>query len=512
MADMSEDIVSLMDRISLGQSIHKQKAIEKGKHHQVALDDGTKNVLQLTHETAAQADLVQSLNTASNIPLSRHVAALKHLTKKSAEIAEAGQALQNATAEYIMTRFLSSGSVSHNVQKLLSHFESELKAIIEHVFETTDTNQNVLLKILEECYVQSYNSSGDLHIDNYFLPLYESALGSPYDPDFESEEYYDHENRLQVDPPYAEADRIRQQRESEKRYENEKMTRRAWVDFWVQLLNRCLGGPTLFWPLADSSYEDLPAPPRYLFRTFDASSSGRSDHYNVTSSASKYGPEASRIDLLSLKPKEGCDALCTHLSKDCFGDANHADNLMSWSSSLLFVIQYAIWRCQKGRRSPADVNICVVDTAKFPHGQFARDLWLLEKCRDETSENPRIRNLIHLREIGYDNGEYLSQGTLIHTGRSCVVTLEDLIRLGLYNLYPELNDPGHRDQWTKRVRDLRSLWATPSSTTREEIRLAFDIATSCFCSFGAFDITIALYLLMFKTRSFRGKPTKSEFQ
>jgi len=194
--------------------------------------------------------------------------------------------------------------VSHNVQKLLSHFESRLKAIIEHIFETTDTNQNILWKILEECYVQSYNSRGDLHIDNYFAPLYESALGSPYDPDFESEEYYDHESRLDVDPHYAEAERIRQRRESEKRYENEKMTRRAWIDFWVQSSNRCLGGPTLFWPLADGGFEDLPAPPRYPFRTFDASSSGRSDHYNVASSASIHRPEASRIDFLSLK-REG---------------------------------------------------------------------------------------------------------------------------------------------------------------------------------------------------------------
>ncbi|KAK1045582.1 hypothetical protein LTR74_018113 [Friedmanniomyces endolithicus] len=399
---MSEDVVRLMDRMNLGQSLHKRKVIEKRTHHQVALNDRTKRLLQLTQETAAQADLAQSLSADSKIPLSQHVAALKRLTKKVAEIAEVGQALQDATAEYIMTTFLSSGS---------------LKAIIEHVFETTDTNQNVLWKILEECYVQSYNSRGDLHIDNYFAPLYESALGSPYDPDLESEEYYDHESRLDVDPYYAEAERIRQRRESENRYENEKMTRRAWIDFWLQSLNRCVGGPTLFWPLADCGHEDLPAPPRYLFRTFDASSSGRSDHYNVASSASIHRPEASRIDLLSLNRDEGGNVLCAHLNKDCFGDADHTDNLMSWSSSLLSVIQYAVWRCQKGRCSPADVKICVVDTSKFLHGQFARDMWLLRKYRDETNETPKIQTLIHLRNSGYDNGENLSQGTLVHHGR-----------------------------------------------------------------------------------------------
>jgi len=100
-ADMSEDVVRLMDRMNLGQSIHERKAIEKGTHHQVALNDGTKKLLHLTQETAAQADLVQSLNADSKIPLNQHVAALKRLTKKVAEIAEVGQALQNATAEHI---------------------------------------------------------------------------------------------------------------------------------------------------------------------------------------------------------------------------------------------------------------------------------------------------------------------------------------------------------------------------------------------------------------------------
>ncbi|KAK0246664.1 hypothetical protein LTS09_018198, partial [Friedmanniomyces endolithicus] len=61
---MSEDVVRLMDKMNLGQSIHKRKAIEKGTHHEVALNDGTNKLLHLTQETAAQADLVQSLNAS----------------------------------------------------------------------------------------------------------------------------------------------------------------------------------------------------------------------------------------------------------------------------------------------------------------------------------------------------------------------------------------------------------------------------------------------------------------
>jgi hypothetical protein len=38
----------------------------------------------------------------------------------------------------------------------------------------------------------------------YFIEVDEAALVWPYDADFESEEYYDHENRFQVDVDYAE--------------------------------------------------------------------------------------------------------------------------------------------------------------------------------------------------------------------------------------------------------------------------------------------------------------------
>ena len=67
-----------------------------------------------------------------------------------------------------------------------------------------------MVKILEACLVQAY--SGNLQVDDYFTSLYEANLKSPYDPDFDSEAYYEHENRLQVDDGYAEAESRRKQR------------------------------------------------------------------------------------------------------------------------------------------------------------------------------------------------------------------------------------------------------------------------------------------------------------
>ncbi|KAK1092830.1 hypothetical protein LTR48_003573, partial [Friedmanniomyces endolithicus] len=360
---------------------------------------------------------------------------------------------------------------------------------------------------LEKCYEQSSSQGGELHIDGYFAPLYEASPAWPYDPDYEAEQYNDDEDRLQVDEDYAEAESMRQQRRSESRGESERRTNWTWIGFWVQLLNKCLGGPTLFWSLANDDPGDLPESPRYLFRTFDSASSGKSDEDMVASSASIYMPGISRDDLLSLEPKEACKKLCVHLGKTCFGDADHADNLMSWSSSLLFVLQYAIWRCSKRRCSPAEVSICVVDTTNFPYGQFARDMWLLKKYNNTTDKNADLQNLLHLRE-DYDNGEYLSQGTLTHKNRSCVVTLEKLIQSGLHDLHPEFAHTSGREGWTNRVRDLRLVWAESRLTTQKEVKVASQIATTCFHALSTSEIAICL--LTFKTRDYPSTSMKSK--
>jgi hypothetical protein len=192
----------------------------------------------------------------------------------------------------------------------------------------------------------------------------------------------------------------------------------------------------------------------------------------VTSSASIHkGERFSKTDLLSLEPEEASRRLYAHLIKRCF-EGDGSDNLMSWSSSLLFVIQYAIWRSSKINCSPADIKICTVDTTKFSRGQSARDMWLTYMYPDVFSSNSDMQNLVRLREGDYDNGEYLSHGTVVHQDRSCVTSLENLIKAGLYELYPELDDPEGKEKWTNRERQLRSIWRNNSSTSQGDIRQA----------------------------------------
>ncbi|KAK4893547.1 hypothetical protein LTR49_028481, partial [Elasticomyces elasticus] len=472
----------------------------------VALDGETQKLIHVAMKMVEEANEIRKLSRSSDTLLSQHVGALNSLVRLSTEVAKIGQATRTATTNYIYDRLLMEGK-DHDVRKLLSHFEPGIRAIIGNTIGAIGDNSNALLHMLEACYEQLSGQHGKLHIEGYFATLNEAAFAQPYDPDFEAEQYFDHETRLQVDVDYAEAESMHQQRRFESRLRSERKTEWAWFGFWVQLLNKCFRGPTLFWPLADKVLGDLPKTPRYIFRTFDSASSGKSDGDMVASSASIHMPRISRVDLLSLEPDESCKRLCDHLQKKCFGNANFDDNLMSWSSSLLFVLQYAIWRCNVRRCSPAEVSVCVVDTTKFPHGQFARDMWSLEKYDAASNESADLRKLLHLRKE-YDNGEYLSQGALNHKDRSSIVTLEKLIRSGLHDLHPEFANASGGEGWTSRVRELRLMWAECRSTTHKDVQVASRIATTCFHTLSTSEIAICL--LTFKARDYPKISMKSK--
>ncbi|KAK1089541.1 hypothetical protein LTR33_000017 [Friedmanniomyces endolithicus] len=384
MADISEDATRLIGEMTLACSARCNQKIFKAGPDRVALDGDTQKFIHVAMEMVAQAKEVQTLSQRSGTILSQHVGALSSLIRRSIEVTEIGQAIRTATTKYIYSRLLMKIR-DHDVHKLLSHFKPKIRAIIGDTLGSIGGNPNVLSTVLEKCYEQSSSQGGELHIDGYFAPLYEASPAWPYDPDYEAEQYNDDEDRLQVDEDYAEAER------------------------------------------------DLPESPRYLFRTFDSASSGKSDEDMVASSASIYMPGISRDDLLSLEPKEACKKLCVHLGKTCFGDADHADNLMSWSSSLLFVLQYAIWRC---------------------------------------------------------------------------ITLEKLIQSGLHDLHPEFAHTSGREGWTNRVRDLRLVWAESRLTTQKEVKVASQIATTCFHALSTSEIAICL--LTFKTRDYPSTSMKSK--
>lgn len=121
---------------------------------------------------------------------------------------------------------------------------------------------------------------------------------------------------------------------------------------------------------------------------------------------------------------------------------NHKDNFMSWTSSLLFALQYMIYRYDHDRDHPwlVDVRLWVIDTTEFASGGLLRDVDLIEAYMpfdDRLEDLGGLRRRQHKKYSGYYCfGEYLSQGALRIKGECDVVTLQDLV-VPLSFLQPE---------------------------------------------------------------------------
>ncbi|PHH86422.1 hypothetical protein CDD83_10264 [Cordyceps sp. RAO-2017] len=395
------------------------------------------------------------------------------------------------------------------VKKIFAYFQKEIRDIAR-IVSSSGNDDGPLWKIVEECFNNTLSTSGTLRFKNFHAQIHQSHLGKHLEPPGVFESGRDGETSCSDSQDYSanEGDSAAACLESlEHGAENARESEQTWINFWVRALSHCPDGPTLFYPSADCHVElelrDVPP----LFRAFDRGSSGRNNSDLIASIASIN--EVSRhgkTNLLSLEKKDASEMLHKHLTKSCFG-GDISDNLMSWSSSLLFVIQYAIWRCHILGHSSNDVYICAVDSKRFPRGQFARDMPLIRAYRDTAEPGGDMDRFFRFRleDERYDNGEYLSQGAVHLTERSCVISLHDLEQAGLNNLYPDFKDPEAKKQWTKRVRYLRTFWSTEQTTTGQEIRYALRVAKK-FTIFNTLDI--ALLLLVFKNRTIRTARTE----
>lgn len=470
------------------------------------LSEATKAVTSQARSVELQADNVDEFDHHSVADVILLIQQTKSLTKSLTNIAknlEATVEVLIESPEHCILRQLSSfrynraavTSGGTAIQELLIHFDRDIKNVIRTVTDT-HSDQSVLWRVAVECYQQAASPCGPLHINNYLLPFREASLQSPFDPDFESEEYYEHENRLDC----AEAYRAQAEYNAEVRSAAHRRYTDMWPGFWISAINQSPRGPTLFYPPAGLHGTSLTMDvPRYLFRTFDGNSSGVNDGNVIASTASEYDRrQDSRNDILGLEKHVAAELLYAHLKAKSPFSGDISDNLMSWTSSLLFAIQYAIWRTQYGGNSASTVKICAIDTREFPIGQFMRDIALLEAYRPAAGQAESQFFDFRLNCNEYYNGEYLSQGSLDHTSRSCMMSLEQLVKAGLHQLYPEFKDKAGRHSWTNRVKDLRSSWETVHATTGRDVKLAIAIGRKCFGHFELCDI--ASLILTLKNR------------
>ncbi|EXF79335.1 hypothetical protein CFIO01_02070 [Colletotrichum fioriniae PJ7] len=223
--------------------------------------------------------------------------------------------------------------------------------------------------------------------------------------------------------------------------------------------------------------------PRYLFRVHAPSTAGETSLESVVSRAALCGHAGAGCDIFSMPPGEAAEMLNCHLR----GWARDGDNLMSWTSSLLFALQYALYRSilPKGGRleDPSDIWIYILDTRLLPEGSFIPDVALLDTFTGKDAA--RTYNLSKMRylrrETSYNFGEYLCQGKLPIEGVCSSASLQSIIDHGLFRLCPELGLPNEHLELAKRVRRLRAqCFASPTPATKADFRFASTIAQGCF--------------------------------
>ncbi|KAL4811593.1 hypothetical protein BDW67DRAFT_190411 [Aspergillus spinulosporus] len=213
----------------------------------------------------------------------------------------------------------------------------------------------------------------------------------------------------------------------------------------------------LFNPPPDSklAQDHLDNIPRYLFRVASPKSDGETN------------AEWRRVIACTLNrhlrwwPKEKFD-----------------DNFVSWTSSLLFALQYIYYRHRstRDRSSLDDIKLYVVDTSCFPRGTFLRDLDLMDAFSGFDDSEPSDKNLKDFRNFRNRDmwyfGEYLSQGSLRIAGKhqriSAASLFQDRLLSRLQPFFPDIQiRVDDEPRWASQVVCFRKQFMSASLSSRE---------------------------------------------
>ncbi|GAB7325365.1 hypothetical protein MBLNU13_g09405t2 [Cladosporium sp. NU13] len=246
---------------------------------------------------------------------------------------------------------------------------------------------------------------------------------------------------------------------------------------------------------------------RYLFRLFDQRSDGSMDGIWVKSRDAKQNRFHYDKDVFEREDRrEAAQALRRHLQWE--GQPKKEDNFVSWSSSLLLVLQYAFYRkAIYPDHKLEDMQLCVVDTTKLPDGAFLSDTVLIEAFSQYDYDPTNRKSLPYLktlRQSQYYFGEYLSQGALYIEECCAIVSMDSIVSNGLYDLREEFQVAAQSSdqKWAKEVLNLRQVFRSseaerPSLATERELDAVLRIGHS----YGSiWRLPIALAFLALKPR------------
>ncbi|KAL9114852.1 MAG: hypothetical protein Q9227_001095 [Pyrenula ochraceoflavens] len=122
-----------------------------------------------------------------------------------------------------------------------------------------------------------------------------------------------------------------------------------------------------------------------------------------------------------------------------------SNNLFSWTSSLLFALQYIIWRHKFADQVSKldEIELCIIDTSDrhaFPEGAFIRDIHLVNAYKEfDNVSRYGLEGFANLRSEKYYFSEYLSQGALIIKNNCKIVSAPYIFGDALSILRPEFD-------------------------------------------------------------------------
>ena len=247
--------------------------------------------------------------------------------------------------------------------------------------------------------------------------------------------------------------------------------------------------------------------PSYLFRVYGPKTAGETTISHIIPPASSCDEEKKQ-DLFRLQPSEAARRLNDHLRWSYSHESEC--NLMSWTSSLLFALQYGLYRHHKDYDKPnlSSISLLVLDTRDFPKGTFIKDLEIMECFAPHMGPCGwnNLENLLQLRKSnkGYYFGEYLTQGNMDISSRCAVTNMKRLVEHGLFELEPELADERSWCKWADRVLCLREPFKSRQDappTTCAEVQTAINIAEACFGHRWSFPVATSLLALKRRKRN-----------
>ena len=222
-----------------------------------------------------------------------------------------------------------------------------------------------------------------------------------------------------------------------------------------------------------SKFKDIP---KYLFRVSTPRSDGITNEYWVKSMDVRHGRASGDRDIFG---SEDYASTATMINRHLrwWVKKWEPDNLVSWTSSLLFALVYIFYRHKNNRDGSdlKDISLCILDTSNYPERVFIRDMDLIcafegdDPCRDQIN----LKDLHQLRDTQYYFGEYLWQGALNIENRCQIITAQALLDAGLCLLFVDgdgeilLRDP--IPQWANKVVELRQRFRSnlKDTTVRE---------------------------------------------